>query len=84
MVQMPFEKKSALSISDIEKLIDKGAPVKSDLEKKQKNFVVISLRLPQDMLLKIDERVENSIGLNRTGWILQALQKELEQSDLNN
>lgn len=80
MVKMPFEKKPSLPPVDINKLIDKGAPVKEDIKgDDSKKWTNINLRIPQEMINEIDEAVENTVGITRTGWILQTLQKELKR-----
>lgn len=85
MVKLPFEKKQSMSPEEIKKLIDKGAPVKDDMkEDDSKKWTNINLRIPQEMLNEIDEVVKNTVGITRTGWILQTIQKELKRlsSDL--
>lgn len=80
MVKMPFEKKQPVPQVDIGKLIDKGAPEKEDLKvEDSKKCAYINLRIPCTMLDEIDEVVEETIGITRTGWILQTLQKELKR-----
>lgn len=80
MVKMPFEKKPTVPPVDVNKLIDKGAPVKDDIkEEDSKKWTNINLRIPQEMLQQIDETVENNVGITRTGWILQTIQKELKR-----
>jgi metal-responsive CopG/Arc/MetJ family transcriptional regulator len=34
----------------------------------------INLRIPNDLLNDIDERVKERVGIKRTGWILEAIQ----------
>ena len=79
MVRMPFEKKNLSPHIDIAKLIDKGAPVKEDVIEDSQKWVNINLRIPKEMLNEIDSAVEECIGITRTGWILQTLQKELKR-----
>jgi hypothetical protein len=59
---------------NIDSLISRGAPVKSDMTE----YTSISLRLPYSLLIEIDSCVKKCVGIKRTGWILQALQKEIE------
>jgi|SRR3954464_12606091 len=80
MVKMPFEKKQSLPPVDIGKLIDKGAPVKEEVrEDDSKSKTNINLRIPLDMLDEIDAVVSETVGISRTGWILQTIQKELKR-----
>ncbi len=41
----------------------------------------ISLRIPKEMIMTIDEIVKDKPGFNRTTWILQALQAELKREE---
>jgi aspartate oxidase len=86
MVKMPFEKKNSsndknsLSEDEIKKLIDKGAPVKADLKEEElKKWTNINLRIALEMLKEIDAMVNKNVGMTRTSWILQTLQKELKR-----
>lgn len=86
MVKMPFEKKNSsndknsLSEDEIKKLIDKGAPVKADLKEEElKKWTNINLRIALEMLKEIDAMVDKNVGMTRTSWILQTLQKELKR-----
>lgn len=44
-----------------------------------KKLKMISLNVPIEMLAQIDQKTKDQAGFNRTTWILQALQKELEK-----
>lgn len=84
MVKMPFEKKhidSHKKAVDVNKLIDKGAPVKNDRLDESKKWACVNLRFPSALLQEIDEFVEGLVGTSRTGWILQTLQKELRRTN---
>lgn len=87
MVKLPFEKKkeNPLSEEQIKKLIDKGAPVKEDMkEEEAKKWTNINLRISSDMLNEIDAMVDKDVGMTRTSWILQTLQKELKRISKDN
>lgn len=58
---------------DVDALIEKGAKVKEDKIEESKQWTIINLRLPLDMLENIDNNVKERIGMTRTGWILEAL-----------
>lgn len=81
MVKMPFEKKPESNPIDVEALINKGAPLKGELDDHLKNWKNINLRIPTEMLKSIDLAVSKSVGISRTGWILQAIHKELKSYD---
>lgn len=76
-VKKPLEKTTPKKI-DIEKLITKGAAVKEDSIEKDKKWTHICLRIPTEMVNKIDVAVEERIGVNRTGWILEAIHDKLK------
>jgi len=80
MVKMPFKRQEKPSTVDVNKLIDRGAPVKEDLKSEEaKKWTCINLRLPSTLLKEIDETVDEMVGITRTGWILQTLQKEINR-----
>lgn len=81
MVRKALEKKRSLDQKEIEKLIDKGGKAKCDEEQAKKDkHKVINIRFPRSMLAEIDEKVKSTVGLCRTTWILQALDRELKTS----
>lgn len=88
MVKMPHEPKKRLSPAEVEKLIDTGMPDKENSkEEKLKKWMMLSVRIPVDLVEEIDALVEENIGITRTGWILQAIQKEVKhvrQKEKNN
>ncbi len=63
----------------LEKLINKGAALKSENDEKKWKF--INLRIQDEMLVEIDEVLKNEVGLSRTGWILRVIHKELKSHD---
>ncbi len=71
--------KKALSKSDINKLIDrlidKGAPLKKEI----KEWTNIQLRISTSMLQEIDAVVKTRVGITRTGWILETLHERLDK-----
>lgn len=80
MVKMPFKKpippvKNAVEIN---KIIDSGAPVKQDVLDEKKHASV-NVRFPPSLLRDIDDIVSESVGISRSGWILQTLQKEVKR-----
>lgn len=80
MVSLPQKHpKKPMKTEDIHKLIDKGAPVKKDLVDDEKKWACVNLRFPAGLLEEIDEAVNHIVGISRTGWMLQTLQKELKR-----
>jgi len=75
MVKMPTDK-----AVDVEKLIDKGAPVKEEISE-DKKWKFINLRIPSSMIDEIDEIVSDQVGITRTGWILQLIHRELKKKN---
>jgi hypothetical protein len=78
MVKMPFEKKKDSDSVDVEKLIDKGAPVKEESKAEEKEWAIINIRIKKEMLDQIDKEVSNDIGLSRTAWLIRAIHKQLK------
>jgi len=62
---------------EIDRIIEKGGNVKSDVESNEE-FVRFTLRLPKKMSREIDEFMENTVGISKTGWILQTIQQKLK------
>lgn len=50
-------------------------------ENTDKNYKMISLRIPKEMLDRIDINAKNTRGYNRTTWILQAMDQHLKHPD---
>lgn len=62
---------------NVDALIEKGARVKNDTVLKKS--VYLNLRIPYHLLQQLDQAVEARIGINRTGFILEAIQQKLER-----
>lgn len=83
---MVITKRVTKSDKDLEKerqaIIDRGGNVSGDSTKSvdigRKSVVV---RIPIELLEKIDKEVEGLYGMNRTGWLLQAAQEKLERDN---
>lgn len=70
--------KAKINQKSIDDVINKGADVIEDQVKKESNdWTLISVRLPKDLLKKIDQERSQSIGLTRNAWILQQFQKAI-------
>jgi hypothetical protein len=70
--------KKALSLVELEKLIDKGAPLKEETKiQKSEEWTNINIRITKEMLKKIDHTVKKRVGITRTGWILETLYERL-------
>jgi hypothetical protein len=77
-VKKPWKYPDEVEQYDIEQFILKGAKVKADSTPKKK-VTFINLRVPASMLEKIDEELAKTVGISRTGWILQAIQDKLNK-----
>lgn len=60
---------------EIEEIIDKGGEVASD--KQKSDWTNFNLRIKTEMLREIDEVLKKTVGISKTGWILQAVQEKL-------
>jgi hypothetical protein len=65
----------------IDSFIDKGADVKSS---KDKNFKNVLIRIPKNILDKLDEAVESKQWLTRTQWIVEAIHDKLTKEGTQN
>jgi len=73
VVKKPLEK------TKIEALINRGAHVRDDFLKEEKNRTNINLRIPTRLLNGVDEALKDRVGISRTGWILEAIQEKLKR-----
>lgn len=64
--------------AEIEQVINKGGQVKAD---KEKHWVNFTLRIREDLLVEIERQLEETIGISKTGWILQAIQEKLKKKE---
>lgn len=80
---MTFRKKliKQQDISEKRELfINEAAHEKSDIQSLDKDeWLKILLRIPKYVLDRVDEKSKKQIGMTRTQWILQVIQKELEK-----
>ena len=59
--------------------ISKGGSVSSE---QKEGWTHINLRIRKDMIEKIDHIIENDrIGMNRTSWILESVQRALKENE---
>lgn len=63
----------------IAKVIDQGGSVASD--KYQGEYTNFCLRMKSDMSREIDEALKDMVGINKTGFILQAIQEKLRRKN---
>ena len=73
-------KKQMVKESDVEALIDQGGKVKEDT-RSSKQWLIVNLRISKEMLGKVDEDVDDRVGITRTGWILEAIHEKLRKQD---
>lgn len=64
----------------IEQVIEKGGHVRAD-QKRSNEWTNFTLRIKLDMLEDIDEALEETVGISKTGWILQAIQEKLKRKN---
>lgn len=66
-----------------EQVISRGGHVVADIESsKTKEWTTLCLRIPITMVSQIDALLEERIGLSRTAWILEAIQKTLKTTQI--
>ena len=63
----------------IEEVIDKGGHVTADNEAKNE-WTNFTLRIKTAMSKEIDDALSKTVGISKTGWILQAIQDKLRSS----
>jgi hypothetical protein len=73
--------KVKISEVDIEALIDKGAKVKEDFKLHESEWFYVKIRIPTKMVRAVDRAVKNKVGIQRTGWILQAIHEKLTRDE---
>jgi hypothetical protein len=71
--------KDKIDKKDLMKVIVKGGHVQADNEVKKKVWINFCVRIKADMLDQIDKALEDRPGLSKTGWILEAIHKELKR-----
>lgn len=64
----------------IEQFINKGADVSAD-KKEESGFTSILLRIPNSIVLKVNNEVEKKPWVKRTSWILDAINEKLNKGD---
>lgn len=80
MVSFPKKQpQKPMSQVEINRLIEKGAPVKQDSSEEEKKWTCVNLRFPTALLNEVDEIVNGMLCMSRTGWIFQTIQKELKR-----
>lgn len=63
-----------------EQFIKGGGFVAADVKQQpEKELKSILIRVKQEAVDQIDSLVENSLGMTRTGWILQAIEEKLKK-----
>ena len=63
---------------EVDRVIEKGGHVKADLEEPtgHTNF---NLRMPKKMTKEIDDALTRTVGISKTGFILQAIHEKLKK-----
>lgn len=65
----------------IEQVIEKGGHVKADLQQDNTQWTHFTLRIKTSMLKELDVALEETVGISKTGWILQAIQEKLRKAN---
>lgn len=76
VITKKIEKPSKDTATERQKIILKGGAVAEDIKKKDGEKQTILLRVPVELLERVDKLVESLYGIKRTGWILQAMQEK--------
>ncbi len=61
----------------IEEFINKGGKAKEESKKDLKDWTMISIRLPENLLKALDEKRKQQVGISRNAWILKIIQDNL-------
>lgn len=64
---------------DIESFINKGCQKSQTKKEKRADWELISLRMPPSLLKAIDEELKNHGWVSRNSYILEVLQKNLNE-----
>lgn len=81
----PKQSASAASTVDVDALINKGGSVagKNGSQEKERNTVPVILRVPEDILQKVDASVQTRrIKTPRHTWLLEAILEKLERESV--
>lgn len=85
---MTIRKKIEKAVEDIEKareeVISRGGHVIADIvdpKRKKKEWTTLCLRIPMDMVERIDILLDDRVGISRTAWILEALHTEIKAAE---
>jgi hypothetical protein len=80
-VEIPKEEEPKKDVEKArEQFIRGGGLVPSDIKKEESDeWTKISLRIKVEAISKIDERISKKMGMNRTGWILQAIEEQFKK-----
>lgn len=67
-----------------DQVINKGAQVQADKEVEQqtrekKEWTFMTLRIPTELVLKVDELIKKDPPHSRTSWIINAVRKRLKE-----
>lgn len=61
------------------KFIEGAGQVKADIQLTDDGIHRCHLRMPMHAIERIDVLISKKMGMNRTSWILQAIQEKLER-----
>lgn len=67
----------------IEEVILKGSHnIKEISSYSNKRWVIINLRITPEMVSKVNDALKSRVGINRTGWIQEAIHEKLLRLDV--
>jgi len=72
--------KRKIEKTELNKVIEKGGHVTADMDTKAQ-WTTFTLRIKRKMLKEIGEAIEDIEGLNKTGFMLQAIQEKLKRRE---
>ncbi len=77
--KIDFQKQENIELIRQE-VISRGGHVSSDIEiQKPKEWTNFCLRIKTQMMDEIEKSLKLRVGLNKTGWILEAIHKHLRE-----
>jgi len=67
--------------ASIDHFIEKGGKTKHDNQDSEENIARFSLRIPETLVLRIDQKRKDNFGVSRNLWIIEAIKKALKETD---
>ncbi len=61
------------------KIISKGGHVMADIKSNTTKYKIFNIRMTVEMYNNIEKAVNERVGINKTGWILECLDEKLKK-----